>query len=60
MMRQQERQVQNRKSKQIVAKQVWLSMTDKQQEQFVQTIKVICQKLASRQMREQEGDDANR
>ena len=58
MMRQLERQIKNRKCKQITHKQVWPSLTEGQQAQFVETIETICQRLASRQMREEEGDDA--
>jgi hypothetical protein len=53
-MRQQE-QNKTQESNEIAPKQVWPSMTDKEQEQFIQTIEAICQRLASRQMREQEG-----
>lgn len=58
MMRQQ-KQNKNKACKEIAPKQVWLSLTDKQQGQFVQTIKAICQRLASRQMRQEERDNAN-
>lgn len=54
MMRQQE-QNKTQESKEIAPKQVWPTMTDKEQEQFVQTIEAICQRLASRQMRQEEG-----
>jgi hypothetical protein len=54
MMRQQE-QIKTQESQEIAPKQVWPTMTDKEQEQFVQTIEAICQRLASRQMRQEEG-----
>ncbi len=59
MMKQQERQVQNRQPKQIAPQQVWLSTTEEQQAQFVQTMAMICQRLANRQTREKEGHDAS-
>jgi hypothetical protein len=57
MMRQEE-QNKTQKSQAIAPQQVWPSLTEEQQAQFVQTIKAICQRLASRQMKEEEGDDA--
>lgn len=57
-MRQPKRQNKNKTSKQIVPKKVWQSLTDKQQQQFVQTIEAICQRLASRWVTQQEGHDA--
>ena len=57
MMRQQE-QNKTQGSKAIAPKQVWPSLTEEQQAQLAQTIETICQRLASRQMREEEGDDA--
>lgn len=59
MMKQQERKVQNRQPKQIVPRQVWLSMTEEQQAQFIQTVERICQQLASRQMKEKEGHNVS-
>lgn len=57
MMRQQEQN--KKKARQAIApKQVWLSMTDKQQEQFTQTLEAICQRLTSRQMSQEEENDA--
>ena len=58
-MKRQQEQNKAQESKEIAPKQVWPTMTDKEQEQFVQTIEAICQRLASRQMRREEGDDAS-
>jgi len=60
MMKHQEQQVQNRQPKQIAPQQVWLSLTAKQQAQFIETMEAICQRLVSRQMREKEAHDATR
>jgi hypothetical protein len=57
-MMQQLGQNQKKTTQQIVPTKVWPSLTDKQQQQFVQTIETICQQLARRWMRQQEGDDA--
>ncbi len=57
MMRQEE-QDKTQGSQAIAPQQVWPSLTEAQQAQLVQTIKAICQQLASRQMKEEEGDDA--
>ena len=54
MMRQQEK-TKTLGIKEIAPRQVWSSMTDKEQAQFIQTIEAICQRLASQQMREKEG-----
>ena len=54
MMRQQEK-TKTLGIKEIASRQVWSSMTDKEQAQFIQTIEAICQRLASQQMREEEG-----
>ena len=57
MMRQQ-RQNKNEENKRIAPQQVWPSLTEEQQAQLVQTIKAICQQLTSRQIRQEEGDNA--
>ena len=58
-MMQQQGQNQKKATQQIVPTKVWPSLTDKQQQRFVQTIETICQQLASRWMRQQEGNDAS-
>ena len=58
-MKWQQEQNKTQESKEVAPKNVWPSMTERQQEQFVQTIEAICQRLASRQMRREEGHDAS-
>lgn len=43
----------------IAPRQVWLLLTDKQQAQFIQSMEIICQGIARRLMRLEEGNDAN-
>lgn len=57
MIRQQE-QNKTQRGKEMAPQQVWPSLTDKEQAQFVQTVEAICQRLASRQMRQEEGHNA--
>lgn len=58
MTRYQQRTEKKKAAKQIAPKKVWRALTDNQQRQFVQTVKAICQQLASRQVTQQGGNDA--
>jgi len=55
-----QKQTKHKPGKASMPQQVWLSLTDQQQTQFVQTLKAICQRLARQQMREQEASNGGR
>jgi hypothetical protein len=56
---QQQKQETNRQTQQIVPQKVWASLTNTQQQQFVQTIEKICQQLTSRLLIQQEEHDVS-
>ena len=56
-MTQYQRSNTHEKTREIVPQTVWRSLTDNQQQEFLQTIERICQQLAGRVTRKMEGHD---